>query len=94
MSTQRKVTLTIVTDSNDAAKIDQLATAKKIRMAALAADETMAGWARELGYSRQFIYQVVNGKRAHQKTRDFIEARLNAVFWPKPAECQQGATAR
>ena len=94
MSAKRKVTLTFYTDSNDAGKIEQLATAKKIRMAALAADESMAGWARELGYSRQFIYQVVNGKRAHQQVRDFIEKRLNTVFWPQPAESQQGEGTR
>jgi hypothetical protein len=86
MNAKRKITYTFFTDSTDSRQVDTMATAKRIRMAALTEDEKMAKWARELGVSRQFVYQVVNGTRKNQRVRDFIEARLNTIFWPEPSE--------
>ena len=83
MNAKRKVTYTFYTDAEDPAKIEQLATSRKIRVAALEAGQNMAQWARALGMSRQYIYQVVSGKRRNQRVRDFIETRLNTIFWPK-----------
>jgi DNA-binding phage protein len=85
MIEKRKVTFTFYTDSEDPTKIDQLATARKIRIAAISAGETMAQWARELGVSRQYVYQAVNGVNKNQRVRDFIESRLNETFWLKEA---------
>lgn len=89
MNSKRKVTYTFYTDSNDASRLDNLATATKIRMAALAQGENMAVWARELEVSRQFIYQVVNGERQTKRVRDFIETRLGETFWPVNTEAGQ-----
>ena len=91
MNQKRKVTYTFYTDSEDQTKIDQLATARKIRIAAIAAGETMAQWARELGVSRQFVYQAVSGAHKNHRVRDFIESRLNETFWPKKRIEKEGA---
>jgi hypothetical protein len=89
MKAKRKVTYTFYTDGTDSNRIDTLAVARRIRMAALAAGETMAGWARELGVSRQFVYQVVNGTRKSQRVRDFIQARLKEIFWPGKPQTEE-----
>ena len=83
MNGKCKVTYTFYTDRNDPTRMDRLSTAKRIRMAAFAADQNMAAWARELGVSRQFVSQVVNGARKTQRVRDFIEGRIGETFWPK-----------
>ena len=83
MNEKFKVTYTFFTDRSDPTYMDQPSIALRVRMVALAADEKMAAWARELGVSRQFISQVVNGARKTQRVRDFIEGRLGETFWPK-----------
>jgi len=88
---KRKVTYTFYTDDNDAGGIDKLTTARKIKVAAISAGESMAAWARELEVSRQFVFQVVKGVRNNQRVRDFIEERLGMTFWVKEEHCEQTA---
>lgn len=80
MGAKRKITYTFYTDNSNV-DVNQLVSSRKIRMVALAAGETMAEWARALGFSRQFVHQVVTGKRNNKRVRDFIENRLGMKFW-------------
>ncbi|BBO78605.1 hypothetical protein DSCW_60220 [Desulfosarcina widdelii] len=69
-------------------QLDNLPTSYRIRVMAMVADQNMALWARELGVSRQYIYQVVKGTRKNQRIRSHIEKRLGETFWPEK-EVQQ-----
>ncbi|BBO74440.1 hypothetical protein DSCW_18570 [Desulfosarcina widdelii] len=82
MTRRRKITYTLYIDENDNSKtVGRKLTARRIRSIALAKGEKMSEWADELGVSRQYISQVVNGKRTPKKVRNFIEARLGQTFW-------------
>ncbi|BBO74370.1 hypothetical protein DSCW_17870 [Desulfosarcina widdelii] len=84
MSRKRKITYTLYVDDRDDEKsIGRKVTARRIRSIALRKGEKMSDWADELGVSRQYISQVVNGRRRPQEIRDFIERRLGQKFWPE-----------
>jgi len=84
MSRKRKVTYTLYVDDRDDDKsIGRKVVARRIRSIALRKGEKMSDWADELGVSRQYISQVVNGRRRPQEIRDFIERRLGQQFWPE-----------
>jgi len=87
---KHKVTYTFYTDGTEVGVIEQLAIERKIKIAAIAAGESMAAWARELDVSRQFVYQVATGIRNNRRVRDFIEERLGMRFWEKTNQhCEQ-----
>ena len=84
MSRKRKITYTLYVDDRDDEKsIGRKVVARRIRSIALRKGEKMSDWADELGVSRQYISQVVNGRRRPQEIRDFIERRLGQTFWPE-----------
>lgn len=84
MRRKRKVTYTLYIDDRDDEKsIGRKLTARRIRSIALRKGERMADWAVDLGVSRQYISQVVTGKRRPQEIRDYIEKRLGQTFWPE-----------
>ena len=74
MSQESKVVRTLYIEERE--KI-----ARRIRSVAYAQGEVMAEWANELGVSRQYISQVVNGRRQPDDIRKFIEDRLGERFW-------------
>ncbi len=86
MNGNKKVTFTFYTARKDAADIQGLVLARRIRMAVIATGENMSAWARELKVSRQYVYQVVSGKRKNKRVRDFIEERLGKKFWNENAD--------
>jgi hypothetical protein len=82
MSRKRKITYTLYVDDRDDEKsIGRKVIARRIRSIALRKGEKMSDWADELGVSRQYISQVVNGRRRPQEIREFIERRLGQSFW-------------
>jgi hypothetical protein len=82
MNRKRKITYTLYVDDRDDEKsIGRKVIARRIRSIALRKGEKMSDWADELGVSRQYISQVVNGRRRPQEIRDFIERRLGQSFW-------------
>ncbi|BBO73429.1 hypothetical protein DSCW_08460 [Desulfosarcina widdelii] len=84
MSRKRKITYTLYVDDRDDEKsIGRKVIARRIRSIALRKGEKMSDWADELGVSRQYISQVVNGRRRPQEIQDFIERRLGQKFWPE-----------
>ena len=77
-----KVTYTLeVNESETPDGISQKLLAKRIKVLAIIMDENMAEWARQLGISRQAIYQVVEGQRRNPRIRKFIEQRLSMKIW-------------
>lgn len=84
MSRKRKVTYTLYVDEGDDEKsIGRKLIARRIRSVAIRKGEKMSDWADALGVSRQYISQVVTGKRRSKDIRDFIEKRLGQTFWPE-----------
>jgi len=77
-----KVTYTLhVNESETPDRILQKLSAKRIKILAMMMDENMAEWARQLGVSRQAIYQVVEGQRRNPRIRKIIEQRLGVKIW-------------
>ncbi|MBW2090937.1 MAG: hypothetical protein JRI34_02285 [Deltaproteobacteria bacterium] len=77
-----KVTYTLyVEDSETPDEIQRKLLARRIKVLAMMQGENMAGWARELGVSRQAIYHVVEGRRETQRIRRYIEERIGQEFW-------------
>lgn len=84
MKRKRKITYTLfVDDRDDNGSIERKLTARLIRSIAVRKGENMADWARELGVTRQYISQVVSGRRRPAEIRAFIERRLGQTFWQK-----------
>jgi hypothetical protein len=87
MRRKRKVTYTIYVDErDDAQSIGRKLTARRIRAISIRKGERMSDWADDLGVTRQYISQVVNGKRRAQDIRGYIEKRLGQTFWPERKE--------
>lgn len=79
---KKKITLEMYVDENESPKSTlKKMIAHRIKVLARMKSEVMAKWGRELGVQRQFIYQVVEGKRKNPRVRRFIEKRLGQKFW-------------
>ena len=77
-----KVTYTLdVNESETPDGIEQKLSAKRIKVLAIMMDENMAEWGRQLGISRQAVYQVVEGQRRNPRIRKIIEKRLGVKIW-------------
>jgi len=77
-----KVTYTLyVSELETSDAISQKLSAKRIKILAMMMDENLAEWARQLGVSRQAVYQVVEGQRRNPRIRKFIEQRLSMKIW-------------
>lgn len=62
-------------------EIKALLIARRIKTLVARKNENMSDWARDLGVSRQFIYQVVRGRKKTAHVRAYIEERLGRTFW-------------
>ena len=77
-----KVTYTLyVSELETSDAISQKLSAKRIKILAMMMDENLAEWARQLGVSRQAVYQVVEGQRRNPRIRKIIEQRLGVKIW-------------
>lgn len=82
MNKKKKITYTIEVAHNETPKsVAKKLIGKRIKMSAMMKGEIMARWARELGVSRQKVNNVVHGYTKHKYIRDFIQKRLNEIFW-------------
>lgn len=78
---KKKVTYTFYVDSADASDVEPLALSRKIHMARIAKGQKCTQWAKDLGVTPSFIYQIVNGVRKTQYIRDYIEQKLETPIW-------------
>ena len=77
-----KVTYTLyVSELETSDAISQKLSAKRIKILAMMMDENLAEWARQLGVSRQAVYQVVEGQRRNPRILKIIEQRLGVKIW-------------
>ena len=82
MSKKKKITYTLYIEDKDGPDaIRKKVVGRRIRIAAIMTDENPAQWARDLKVSRQFIDQVIWGRRTTAYVREFIEKRLGEKIW-------------